>query len=208
MLEDTGERVIPENMSITNELLIEHIARYHFALPFITEGRVLDMASGSGFGTHIIAKKKKKVIEEVIGLDIDPDALAYAKKTYYHPKSSFHCADLTGDTLVDRFGSFNTIVSFETYEHIANESAFLTNAYNLLKPGGHLILSTPFGAGRGEPCGSPFHVHQITPDEFKALFRDFNYQQIDYFLQRGALIQRDDDQVLDHYPLGILVLKK
>ena len=55
MLEDTGERVIPEEMSITNELLIEHVARYHFALPFIKKGRVLDMASGSGFGTHIIA---------------------------------------------------------------------------------------------------------------------------------------------------------
>ena len=208
MLEDTGERVIPEEMSITNELLIEHVARYHFALPFIKKGRVLDMASGSGFGTHIIAKKKKNVIDEVIGLDFDEQALAYAKQNYYHPKSSFQQADLAEERLVDTWGQFDVITSFETYEHIEAETNFLTNAYDLLKPGGVLIMSTPFGAGRGEPCGSPFHVHQITPDEFKALFSDKQVTSIDYYLQKGALIQKESDPVPDYYPLGILVLTK
>lgn len=208
MLNDTGERVIPEKMTITNELLIEHVARYHFALSFITNGRVLDMASGSGFGTHIIAKKRKDTLDEVIGLDIDSKSLAYAKHHYYHPKSSFHQADITKKNLVATWGQFDVITCFETYEHIEDEAAFLTNAYELLKPGGKLILSTPFGKGRGKPCGSPFHVHQITPDEFKKLFHDQPVTAIDYFLQKGALIQTEKDPILDYYPLGILVLTK
>ncbi|SDC32073.1 2-polyprenyl-3-methyl-5-hydroxy-6-metoxy-1,4-benzoquinol methylase [Pelagirhabdus alkalitolerans] len=208
MIEDTGERVIPENMSITNELLIEHVARYHFAVSFIESGRVLDVASGAGFGTHIVAKKKKKQIEEVVGLDIDQEVLSYAKKTYYHPKSSFHYADVTDYESLKSFGLFDTIMSFETYEHVEAERAFLTNLYQLLKPGGRLILSTPFGQGRGKPCGSPFHVHQITPEEFHHLFDDFEFQSIDYYVQKGALIQREDEKHLAHYPLGIAVCHK
>lgn len=208
MLEDSGERVIPEEMDITNELLVEHITRYHFALPFISKGRVLDFASGSGFGTHIIAKKKNKTIDEVIGLDNDPAAVNYAKGKYYHPKSSFIKADVTNPSLPDQIGTFDTIVSFETYEHIEDEAMFIKNVYQLLKPGGNLILSTPFGKGRGVPCGSPFHVHQITVEEFHDLFKDYSYQSCDFYYQCGALIQHESDLLLDYYPLGILVLVK
>ncbi|GGM19381.1 hypothetical protein GCM10011351_01530 [Paraliobacillus quinghaiensis] len=205
MLEDTGERVIPENMKITNELLIEHVARYHFALPFI-KGRVLDFASGSGFGTHIIAKKKKKEITEIIGVDIDDSTLEYAKHHYYHPKSSFYQADVTDTTLPEQFGQFDTIVSFETIEHVEAEEQFLSNIYNLLKPGGKLVLSTPFGKGRDVPCGSPFHVHQLTPAEFASLFSD--YSSVTHYVQKGALIEPRDHATLEYHPLGIVVCEK
>lgn len=208
MIKDTGERIIPENMKITNELLIEHIARYHFAIPYMTGGRILDFACGAGFGTHIIAKKKKQEIDEVIGIDLDKEVLAYAKQTYYHPKSTFIQGDVTDPNLVDQLGMFDSIVSFETYEHIAEEVKFLTNVYQLLKPGGTLVLSTPFGKGRGEPCGSPFHVHQITPAEFNHLFDPFDFHSITYYVQKGALIEPADTARLDHYPLGIAVCKK
>ncbi|WP_117169972.1 class I SAM-dependent methyltransferase [Paraliobacillus sediminis] len=205
MLEDTGERVILEKMKITNDLLIEHVARYHFALFFI-KGRVLDFACGTGFGTHIIAKKLKNEITEVIGLDISTDALEYAKHHYYHPKSSFFQADVTDSSLIERYGEFDTIVSFETLEHIEAEENFLSNVYKLLKPGGKLILSTPFGEGRDKPCGSPFHVHQLTPEEFEQLFA--NYSTVTHYVQKGALIEPRDHATLDKHPLGIVVCEK
>lgn len=208
VLEDTGERLIPEKMKITNELLIEHVARYHFALAYINKGRVLDFACGSGFGTHIIAKKKKKQVDEVVGVDIDLDCLDYAKHNYYHPKSTFLQADVTVEDLKEKLGLFDTIVSFETYEHIAEEKKFLDNVYTLLKPGGQLILSTPFGQGRGVPCGSPFHVHQITPNEFKQLFNSYNYHSVTYYVQKGALIEPAETACHDYYPLGIAVCVK
>ncbi|WP_138417901.1 class I SAM-dependent methyltransferase [Aquibacillus sediminis] len=205
MLKDTGERVIPENMKITNELLLEHIARYHFAAPYV-HGRVLDFATGAGYGAHITAKKGKKRVSEVIGVDIDQEVVDYAQKTYYHPLTKYIQGDVTDPHLPDRLGQFDTILSFETIEHVEDEKQFLLNIYQLLKPGGTLVLSTPFGQGRGKPCGSPFHVHQLTIEEFKNLFHD--YTEARFYYQKGALIEPDGFETNDHKPLGIVVCKK
>lgn len=124
MIEDTGERIIPENMKITNELLIEHLARYHFSVPH-TYGRVLDFATGVGYGALIMAKKCKKQIEEIIGVDIDPDVIKYAKGHYYHPLSHYQIEDVTDPDLPEKLGQFDVILSFETIEHIENETQFM-----------------------------------------------------------------------------------
>ncbi|WP_010531369.1 hypothetical protein [Lentibacillus jeotgali] len=39
MLKNTGERIIPEYMKTTDEQLIEHMARYFFALEYV-HGRI------------------------------------------------------------------------------------------------------------------------------------------------------------------------
>ncbi|WP_163539309.1 class I SAM-dependent methyltransferase [Gracilibacillus sp. YIM 98692] len=205
MLEDTGERIIPEKMKITNELLIEHLARYHFSVPHV-HGRVLDFATGAGYGTHIIAKKCKRKMEEIIGVDIDPEVIEYAKKQYYHPLSSYQLEDVTDHALPEKLGQFDVILSFETIEHIENEEQFLKNVYDLLKPGGTLLLSTPFGQGRGIPSGSPFHVHQVTVEEFIEMFE--NYQEKDFYYQKGALIEPMNTSQQHHHPLGIVIARK
>ena len=205
MLKDTGERVIPEKMKITNGLLVEHIARYHFASNYV-KGRVLDFASGAGYGSHIIAKQRKKQVTEIIGIDIDEEVIQYAKGTYYHPLTKFMQGDVTDPVLPEKLGMFDTIISFETIEHVEEEERFLSNIFNLLKPGGTLVLSTPFGKGRGEPCGSPFHVHQLTVEEFTNLFP--KYEETTFYFQRGALIEPAFLGADEYYPLGIVVAKK
>lgn len=205
MLKDTGERVIPEKMKITNSLLIEHVARYHFASHYV-HGRVLDFASGTGYGSHIIAKNCKEKINEIIGVDRDEDTIAYAKYAYYHPLTTFLKEDVIDPQLPKKLGQFDTIISFETIEHIREEKQFLTNIYQLLKPQGTLILSTPFGKGRGVASGYPFHVHQLTIHEFRNLFNE--YMSVSYYFQKGALIQPANFDTDHYYPLGIAVCKK
>lgn len=203
MVEDTGERVIPAYMKPSNGMLLEHMARYQFALPYVT-GRVLDLSCGSGYGTHMMIKDRKDDVSEMIGVDIDPKIIQYAKGAYYHPKSEFRVADATDVNLPEQLGTFDTIVSFETYEHIEEEDKLLQNYERLLKPGGTLIVSTPFGEGRGVDCYSPFHVHQITPEEFHQLFT--NFEEVQFYYQKGVLIEPPRQEV--HYPLGIAVCKK
>ncbi|MFD2639766.1 class I SAM-dependent methyltransferase [Piscibacillus salipiscarius] len=205
MLEDTGERVIPKFMDPLNPLLLEHIARYQFALNYL-HGRVLDLSCGAGYGTHMIAKRCKKMISEVIGIDLDQDVIDYAKGEYYHPQSKYLVADATYSHLKEQLGTFDCIVSFETIEHIEDEQAILNNYYQLLKPGGTLIVSTPFGEGRGKPCGSPFHVHQLTEEEFRHLFIDV-YERTEFFYQNGVVIEPVQREGV-HYPLGVAVCKK
>ncbi|AST92564.1 SAM-dependent methyltransferase [Sutcliffiella cohnii] len=203
MLELTDERVVPEKMKLTNGLLLEHLARYHFTIPFL-HGRVLDFACGSGYGTHIMAKIAKKKVTEVVGIDISEETIMYAKKTYYHPKSSFIVGDVANPNLPSNLGNFDCIVSFETLEHVKQEEQFLLNIYNMLKPGGILILSTPFGQGRGYPTNEPYHVHQLSREEFFNLFP--TYDEVNFFYQKGVLVVPKNDST--DYPIGIVVCKK
>ena len=203
MVKNTGERVIPEYTDPMNNLLLEHVARYQFSLSYM-QGRVLDLSCGAGYGTHMIAKQCKHLIDDVVGVDIDQEIIRYAKGTYYHPKSSFEIHDAIDPYLSSHLGTFDVIVSFETYEHIKEEEKLLHNYYQLLNPGGKLIISTPFGKGRGKECGSPFHVHQITPQEFRNLFTDYAKQE--FFYQNGVLIEPPRQDV--YYPLGLAVCEK
>jgi|SRR5690625_3260019 len=205
MLEDTGERIIPEKMNIMSSMLVEHLARYHFASLF-TEGRILDFACGSGYGTHIIAKRCKEKVSEVVGVDMEKEALNYAEYTYYHPKSTFKLADVTDANIPNQLGKFDYIISFETLEHIQDEEQFLDNIYEMLQPGGTLILSTPFGKGRAKPCKNPFHVHQLKEEEFRELF--VNYSSVSYYYQEHALIIPAESAKGRHFPLGIVICQK
>jgi len=199
----TGERVIPDLMKPTNGMLLEHIARYQFAI-YYSKGRVLDIATGCGFGAQIIAKAKKKDKIEIIGVDSSEEAILYAKTRYHHPKVQYVVADATDRHLPSRLGKFDTIISFETLEHLHDDQAFLDNVYKMLNPGGTFIISTPFGQGRGKPTSEPFHVHQLTEDEFWGLFT--NYSSVIQYYQRGVLIEPKRFDL--HYPIGIAVCTK
>jgi 2-polyprenyl-3-methyl-5-hydroxy-6-metoxy-1,4-benzoquinol methylase len=204
LLEYTGERVIPDLMKPTSGLYLEHIARYYFSIPYIT-GRVLDIACGSGYGTQFIAKStKNKGTTEVIAVDCDPKTIKYAQERYNQQLITYKVEDALDPRLPQKLGKFDTILSFETIEHISDDLLFMKNLYDMLNPGGTLVLSTPFGKGRGKPCGEKFHYHQLTPEEFEALFAAFSYKEIYY--QRGVTIEPPRDIV--DYKLGVAVVRK
>ncbi|SDL25403.1 class I SAM-dependent methyltransferase [Natronincola ferrireducens] len=198
----TGERVIPKLMNPRNGMLIEHIARYEFAKSFC-KGRVLDIACGSGYGSEILLKDNPR-IKELVGIDIDQESIAYAKEHYPFAKTSYHVDDALNKDLYTIYGAFDTIVSFETIEHFKGDEQFVENLYNLLKPDGTLIISTPFGRGKDHPCSCPFHVYQYTEEEFIDVLKPFGqvtmYHQIDTTIE----IPRKDMK----YYLMVAVCKK
>lgn len=202
-MEWTGERIIPKLLKPTNGMLLEHIARYYFATPYI-QGRVLDLACGTGYGCHMVAKERKREITEVIGVDIDPETLYYANREYNHQKVTYRQGSATDPQLPEQLGVFDTILSFETIEHVEDEQTFMDNLYRMLKPGGTLVLSSPFGRGRGMPTSEPFHVHQLTPEEFEGLFD--RYSDVEIYYQRGVTFEKPRDGV--RYFIGIAVCKK
>ncbi|WP_252311261.1 bifunctional 2-polyprenyl-6-hydroxyphenol methylase/3-demethylubiquinol 3-O-methyltransferase UbiG [Sinobaca sp. H24] len=208
MLDDTGERIIPKQMDASNRMLLEHLARYSFACPYAS-GKVLDIACGTGYGTHMVTKARKNYIHSSLGIDIDSQTVDYAKKQYYHPLLSFEQGDLLEPELSDRIGTFDTIISFETIEHVADDYFCLERLYQLLKPGGTLVLSTPFGRGRGFPSNESFHFHQLTEEEWAGLITDpkWKWQKAQLFYQLGVAIERPPREDV-HYPLGIAVCKK
>ena len=55
-MKQTGERMIPTEM---NGTYFEHIHRYAFAQEFTDNKIVLDIASGEGYGSFVLAKKRR-----------------------------------------------------------------------------------------------------------------------------------------------------
>ncbi len=198
----TGERVIPALMKPKNGMLLEHIARYEFSKEFC-KGRVLDIACGVGYGSEIILKQNPNV-ESFVGIDIDPEAIAYAEANYSFMEASYYADDALNPELSKKYGTFDTILSFETIEHFYGDEAFVNNLYSLLKTDGTLIISTPFGRGKNEPCSCPFHVYQYTEKEFLEVLKPFKsitmYHQIDKTIE----IPKEDMK----YYLMVAVCKK
>lgn len=202
-MEWTGERIIPKLMKPMNGMLLEHLARYYFAAPYAA-GRVLDIACGSGYGSHMVAKERKKEVTEIIAVDNDPEAVQYAAREYHHQKIRFLEADAMDAALPDKLGTFDTILSFETIEHVEDDVFFVAQLQRLLRPGGTLVLSSPFGRGRGMPTSEPFHKHQLTPEEFRSLFDAF--EQVEYYYQRGVTFEQPRAGV--RYFIGMAVCRK
>lgn len=132
------ERVVPESAAVSSHLVREHVKRYQFAAPRVAGMRVLDAACGSGYSSRILAN----VAASVIGVDIESDAISYARERNSSPNLSFEVAGAhTLDAFADN--AFEAVVSFETIEHLPNFRAYVAAVRRVLNPGGLYLVSTP-----------------------------------------------------------------
>jgi len=193
-----GERLIIGKMDKTIEE--EHVARYEYASQFIKGKSVIDAACGSGYGTLLIADGGAN---EVIGVDISEEAIAIARTKYAHPKVKFRTLDVES---LSELGSeiADTVVSFETIEHVADDRKFLKGVNHVLRKGGTFIVSSP-----ERRCGgvkervtripaNPFHRREYTRSEFARLLSE-------HFVVDEILGQNQIPRILTFLPVTICV---
>ena len=163
-LEFTGERFTPE---CVREIAYEHWHRYAWASGLVKGKTVVDAACGEGYGSALL----KRTAADVVGIDIDPDAVAHARQRYARDGLRFECADCTELPLAD--DSADCIVSFETLEHLAEQDALLAEFRRVLRPDGFLLLSSPDKKTYSDETGydNPFHVRELYRDELEALIQ-------------------------------------
>lgn len=149
----------------------EHIHRYNEATRYISRhNTVLDIACGTGFGTDILAQHTDG---PVIGGDIDTEAIEECRENWRRSNIRFEVMD--GTSLVFDNDYFDTIVSFETIEHLTEFKKMITEFFRVLRPGGYLILSTP-NATITSPDGiikNRYHTQEFNSSELKALLGEF-----------------------------------
>lgn len=160
------ERFVFEKSDSDDIICNEHLVRYRFAADFVRDKVVLDMASGSGYGSDIIAKAGAK---EVAGVDIDRKAVEKANKEYASDVLKFKEGDAGQVPFADNY--FDIALSFETIEHIEDYRKFLSELARVLKDDGYLIISTPNKEIFEEK--NPYHVKEFYRDEFESELRDF-----------------------------------
>lgn len=171
---ETLERIIPDLLSkdesTGEETLKLHIERYEFASQHLNKGNILDIACGVGYGSYIIAQNDS--CETITGVDIDADAIAYAKERYKHPKTTFinkNALEYTSNI------KYDTIISLETIEHIPNPANYIAHLKTLIKPGGYLIGSVPTTPSVD---ANPHHVTDFTPASIRRIFKKLGFEEV------------------------------
>ncbi len=178
----TGERCVPWLPDA--QLVYEHLHRYLWAAPLVADRRVLDLASGEGYGAAILAD----AAAEVVGVEIDPQAVEHSRLRYRARNLEFTAGDARDLSRFDS-QSIDAVTAFEMIEHLSDEDQqqVLAEVARVLAPDGLLIMSTPDRDAYAEATGdtNPFHERELTTDEFLALVGS-RFAHLAHWAQRPA----------------------
>lgn len=167
-------------------------ARYRFAVPLCTGGRILDIGCGPGNGLRLLSGTARFCV----GLDYSADTLLSSAPALR--QRGIHPVAGDGLALPFRAGSFDAVTAFEVIEHLHDPSLLLGEMKRVLSPGGIAVLSTP-----NRPVYSPrgtwldYHVREYDAAEYAALLAPF-FPRVSMHGQA----QRSRDALLDCNPLN------
>ena len=111
-------------------------------LEFLTQADVLkpdDKILEIGCGIGSVVFKLSEQGYEVTGTDISGEAIAYGQKKYGDIRLEVQAAEI----LPYDAKSFDVVLSFDLFEHVAATDRHLSEVGRVLRPGGHYLLQTP-----------------------------------------------------------------
>ena len=158
----TGERFLPTE---AGNIALEHLHRYFQAREIAAGKVVLDIASGEGYGSAILAEAALSVT----GVDISDEAVAHARRRYQRDNLQYLVGDCAQIPLPD--ASVDMVVSFETIEHHNRHEEMLREIKRVLREDGVLLISSPDKKYYSDELNysNPYHVKELYRDEFEAL---------------------------------------
>lgn len=163
-LELTGERTLPD-VPDENYWYRRHLVVYEWIARHVSGRRVIDMASGEGYGTAILAREAA----HVTGVEANPEAFEHAVAKYRSDNISFERALVETYTEPDA----QAVVFLQTVEHLKDPDAVLEHFKEAVGPAGTVFISTPnvltLAPKGAERSGNPWHITEYKSDEFRAL---------------------------------------
>jgi len=169
------ERIVPDEES--PGIVALHLKRYLFAAAYCVGKAVLDAACGVGYGSAELGR----VASRVVGVDVDPETIAYARSRYGGANVEFETMDVSSLRVAD--DSFDVVVSFETIEHVADAETFLREVTRVLRPNGTLVVSTPNAPRTTTSPDNPYHRVEFARADFEALL-SAHFGDVELFGQR------------------------
>lgn len=187
-LRDFDLTVLEEERLLHTDMLREtgrrsdaHCIRYQKAAEYVRPGdRVLDVACGLGYGSHLLYASSPA--ESVIGVDLSDFGIDYANAHYGQPgKLDFLVGDAQAlENIPDN--SIDFITAFETIEHVPEPEAYLQQLKRVLRPSGRIMVCAPNNwADETGKDPNPHHLHVYTWDRLVSECGDH------FLLEKGFL---------------------
>jgi SAM-dependent methyltransferase len=142
---------------------------------------VLDVGCAGGLRTDVPLVRSAEWVhghlqarfDEVYGIDFSQSKVDYLRRHGY-PRVT------VGDAQSFDLGRrFDTVVAGELIEHLENPAGFLRTARRHLRPGGRIVLTTPYAAGPANvlyawlkyprTCSNPEHTMWFCPSTMRVL---------------------------------------
>jgi 2-polyprenyl-3-methyl-5-hydroxy-6-metoxy-1,4-benzoquinol methylase len=149
----------------------KHIGYHDFFIKNIEPGsKVLDIGSGSGFLAYDIATKVEDTT--VLGIDINEENVASARRNFAHPNLKFIVGDAMKDLPRERF---DVVVLSNVLEHLEDRVEFLMLLKERISPSKYLIRAPIFERDWRVPLKKelgvdyrldPTHHIEYTQEEF------------------------------------------
>lgn len=198
----TGERFIPGQTGIIE---LEHYNRYYFVINQINlYGKVvLDLASGEGYGSNLLAQYSKFVY----GIDIDNEAIEHSRRKYNRQNLMFKQGSVTSIPLDTC--TVDIVVSFETIEHHDKHEEMIFEIKRVMKIDGIFIISSPDKLYFSDipKIKNEFHVKELYFNEFRNLISG-HFKKSIFYNQKvfvGSIISLNED--VKEYKKPIVVEK-
>lgn len=101
--------------------------------------RILDIGCGNGY----VASKIAELGHSVWGVDVSPDGIDIARSAY--PTVQFKICSIYDESLANVVPELvDCDVSIEVLEHLFYPRKLFQQSHRILRPGGYLLLSTPY----------------------------------------------------------------
>lgn len=137
------------------------------------EFRILDAGCGTGQMT-----KKLEALGQAIGLDSAHEAITYARS---RGVSRLVRGSITAPPFAD--GSFDCVLALDVIEHVDDDMGILVSLFDVMKPGGHLIVTVPaFNALWSEHDEINHHKRRYRSPQIRHLMEEagFEVERVSY----------------------------
>lgn len=125
----------------TPDYLVEPVMA---ALASLASGRnglkILEIGCGNGF----VASRLAEAGHNVTAIDVSHTGIDVARATYQRTGLRYHRASVYDVEAFAEFRDFDVVLSIEVIEHLQFPKAIFERAADVLKPGGCVLITTPY----------------------------------------------------------------
>ncbi|GAB3660613.1 hypothetical protein GCM10028791_34650 [Echinicola sediminis] len=151
---------IASDKLVSDNPIHQRLLKAYIAAKPLVSGDLLEIGCGEGRGVEVLREN----VSSYHGLDKIGEVIENLQRKF--PEETFEQAVIPPLSTVPS-EQYDTVVSFQVIEHIAEDKLFLEEIYRVLKPGGKAIISTP--NIRHTLSRNPWHVREYTGNELVQL---------------------------------------